>query len=58
MEKSLDSNNIVVVVLMDFPQMFDGIPHDLPVANLHVYGLSRHAITLLYPYLKRRKKVI
>ena len=35
---------------------FDHIPHDLLVAKLHAYGLSKHAVTFLHSYLKRRKQ--
>ena len=43
-------------VLMDLSKALDCIPHDLLVANLHAYGLSMDAITIIYSYMKRRKQ--
>ena len=55
-KKSLDNKNFVGTVLMDLSKAFDCIPHDLLVAKLHAYGLSKEAVTFLYSYLKRRKQ--
>ena len=55
-KKSLDSKNVVGIVLMDLSKAFDCIPHDLLVAKLHAYDLSNDAVTFLYSYLKRRKQ--
>ena len=41
---------------MDLSKALDCIPHDLLVANLHAYGLSMDAITIIYSYMKRRKQ--
>ena len=41
---------------MDLSKVLDCIPHDLLVANLHAYGLSMDAITIIYSYMKRRKQ--
>ena len=37
---------------MDLFKAFDCIPHDLLVAKLHVYGLSKDAVTFVHSYLK------
>lgn len=52
MEKSLGNNNIVRTVLTDLREMFDGIPHNLPVAKLDAYRFSMDAIAFIYSYLK------
>ena len=41
---------------MDLSKALDCLPHDLLVANLHAYGLSMDAITIIYSYMKRRKQ--
>ena len=51
-KKSWDNKNFVDTVLMDPFKAFDCIPHDLLVAKLHVYGLSKDAVTFVHSYLK------
>ena len=41
---------------MDLSKAFDGILHDLLIANLHAYGFSEKIVTFVYSYLKRRKQ--
>ena len=55
-KKSLDNKNFVGTVLMDLSKAFDCVPHDLLVAKLHAYGLSKDGVTFIYSYLKRRKQ--
>ena len=55
-KKSLADTNIMGTVLMDLSKALYCIPHDLLVANLHAYGLSMDAITIIYSYMKRRKQ--
>ena len=55
-KKSLDNKNFVGTVLMDLSKAFDCVPHDLLVAKIHAYGLSRDGVTFIYSYLKRRKQ--
>ena len=55
-KKFLDNKNFVGTVLMDLSKAFDCVPHDLLVAKLHAYGLSKDGVTFIYSYLKRRKQ--
>ena len=55
-KKHLDNKNIVGTVLMDLSKAFDCIPHDLLIAKLHAYGITKKSLTFLYSYLKRRKQ--
>ena len=41
---------------MDLSKAFDCVPHDLLVAKLYAYGLSKDGVTFIYSYLKRRKQ--
>ena len=41
---------------MDLPKAFDSIPHDLLIAKMHAYGLSKNSLVFFYPCLKRRKQ--
>ena len=41
---------------MDLCKAFDCVPHDLLVAKLHAYGLSKDGVTFIYSHLKRRKQ--
>ena len=53
--EKLDKNFIVGAVLMDLPEAFDCIPHDLIIAKLTAYGFKRETFRLIYFYLKGRK---
>lgn len=41
---------------MDISKAFDFIPHVLPVAILHAYGLSKNPTTFMYSHLKPKKR--
>ena len=43
---------------MDLSKAFDCIPHDLLATKLHVYGLSKDAVTFVHSYLKSKKQGI
>ena len=43
---------------MDLSKAFDCIPHDLLATKLHVYGLSKDAVTFVHSYLKLKKQCI
>ena len=51
---SLDNKKLVETVLMDLSKAFDGILHDLLIAELHAYGLTTEALPILYSYLKKK----
>ena len=44
-------------VLMDLSKAFDTLNHDLLIAKLHAYGLSRTSLKLLKSYLSNRSKL-
>jgi len=52
----LDKGNFVASVLMDLSKAFDCINHELLLAKLHAYGLSKPALKLIQSYLSRRKQ--
>ena len=37
--------------------MYDSLPHDLPIAKLDAYGLSRKILKLILDYLDRKHRV-
>ena len=37
-KKSLDQKKFVTAVLMDLPEAFDSIPHDLLISRMHACG--------------------
>ena len=43
-----------MAVLMDLPNAFDTINHELLIAKLHAYGFSKSSLPLLFSYLSDR----
>ena len=41
---------------MDFSKVFDLIPYDVLIANMHAYDFSKNSFVFFYSYLKRRKE--
>ena len=39
---------------MDLSKAFDCIDHELLIAKLHAYGLSRNALKMIQSYLSKR----
>ena len=56
LNKSLDKNEMVGLVMMDLSKAFDCIPHDLLIAKMHAYGFDQDSLKLIYSYLKERKQ--
>lgn len=54
--KALDNKGIVRAVLMDLSKAFDTLPHDLIIAKLACYGLSKLSLDLIYSFLSCRKQ--
>ena len=56
--KCLDENNLVGAILMDLSKAFDCLPHDLLIAKLEAYGVTKDALKLIPPYLSQRKQFV
>ena len=54
----LDKNKIVGAVLLDLSKTFDCIPHDLLITKLDAYGFDKEVLSLIYSYLKNRKRSV
>ena len=50
-QKSLDNKGVVGAVLMDLSKAFDTLPHDLLIAKLACYGLSKPSLNLIHSFL-------
>ena len=57
MEKKL-INYFIGTVLVELSKAFDGIPHDLVIAELAAYGFDKNMICYIYSYLKSRKQCV
>ena len=53
---SLDRGEYIACISMDISKAFDCLPHSLTIYELHAYGLSRDACTLIASYLYQRKQ--
>ena len=46
--ESLDSGRTFGALLIDLSKAFDCLPYDLPIPELHAYGLDMPSLKLLY----------
>ena len=53
-KKSLDKKGFGGAILMDLSKAFDTINHELLLAKLEAYGLSKRALKLIHSYLTNR----
>ena len=53
-KKYRDNHGYSAAVLMDLSKAFDTINHDLLLAKLHAYGVSKNALKLMMSYLRNR----
>ena len=51
---TLDKQGFAGALLMDLSKAFDTLNHDLLLAKLHAYGLSKNALALVKSYLTNR----
>ena len=56
LNKNLDNNKKIGILMMDLSKAFDCISHDLLIAKLNAYGFSKCSLKLIYSYLKERKQ--
>ena len=55
---ALDRGESIACISMDISKAFDCLPHCLTICELHTYGLTRNACTLLASYLYEHKQII
>ena len=55
-KKSIDGGGVAGAVLTDLLKAFDCLNHELLIANLNAYGLSRSALLFIHSYLTNRKQ--
>ena len=53
--EGLDNNFVMVGVFIDFPKVFDYIPHDHLIARLGDYCFDDYLVHYPYSYLDNRK---
>ena len=54
--KELDESGFVGTILMDLSKAYDCLPHDLMVAKLEAYGISKESLQLISDYQSYRKQ--
>ena len=54
--QSLDKGNCVGTVAMDLSKAFDSMPHELLIAKLSAYGVSKHVCNLIINFLRKRRQ--
>ena len=55
LRKALDNGQFTGILLTDLSKAFDCLQHDLLIAKLDAYGISKKALKLLWSYLTGRK---
>ena len=55
-QKELDESGFGRTILMDLSKGYDCLPHDLMVAKLEAYGISKESLQLISDYLSYRKQ--
>ena len=56
-QKELDESGFVGTILMDLSKAYDCLPHDLMVAKLEAYGISKESLQLISDYLSYSKQM-
>ena len=54
--KCLDKHGFAGAILMDLSKAYDCLPHDLLIAKLSAYGMSKESLRLLLDYLSNRRQ--
>ena len=56
--KSLNKNDIVLGIFLDFSKAFDTVKHDILLKKLEHYGIRDKSLDLLHNYLSNRKQYV
>ena len=56
-KKQPNNKNIVGTILVGLSEVFDSIPHDLLIAELHVYRFSENTLVFINKYRKQGVKI-
>ena len=51
---TLDKSGYAGALMMDLSKGFDCIDHELLIAKVHAYGLSRNALKMIHSYVSKR----
>ena len=54
----MDNHGFAGTILIDLPKAYDCISHELLIAKLHLYGITKNSSKLILNYLSRRKQMI
>ena len=54
--KEIDNHDFVGTILMDLSKAYDCIFHELLIAELHSYGVTKNSLKLILNYPSRRKQ--